>query len=243
MAGSVITFDLQPLIRTLDTLQQTQVPFAASVALNQTAFRVAEQLNLATTQYFQSPVPFTQKGFNYQKSTKKDLVASVFPEARRARYLNVQISGGGRKRKLYESFFRTLSREDLLQVVPSKTILDGRGNPRKGIFKEIQQGLSNASGSGFFIGTPRGRRPGGIANVPGVYRRGSAGPAGKPGRPVGSRTGRGSSSVRTRTLTPIFTVQGRPKYEPLFPFYELGNQTANSVWAAEFKKALDRATA
>ena len=84
-----------------------QVPFAASVALNKTAFdmRQAEVENLFKV--FDGVTPFTKGGMRYAKATKRSLTASVYvePDARQD-YLLPFDKGGkhfiGSKRGLIE---------------------------------------------------------------------------------------------------------------------------------------------
>ena len=86
-----------------------QLPFAISQALNQTAFDVRTALNGATNQYFDRPNRFTQSAFLYQRSSKRDLTATVYANADqgrdRARYLRYGIQGGQRRQKGFEKKF------------------------------------------------------------------------------------------------------------------------------------------
>ena len=126
-----------------------QVPFAASVALNQTAFdmREAEVANLFKV--FDGVTPFTQGGMRYAKSTKRSLVATVYVEPDvRQDYLLPFDRGGkhflGSKRGLIE---------------PKNTRTNQYGNlPRNA--------LANAKGKpNVFIG------PAGAKHVNGVWQR------------------------------------------------------------------------
>jgi hypothetical protein len=60
---------------------KNQLPFAASVALNQTARQVQQAYKAETSRSFVKPVAFTRNAFRYDKSTKRDLVATVYPAA------------------------------------------------------------------------------------------------------------------------------------------------------------------
>lgn len=190
-----------------------QLPFATSVALNQTARDVQQALKQQTTQSFVNPVAYTRNAFRYTKSTKASLVAEVFPDKSR-RYFPTEIFGGTRRGKKYEGFIRGLSNGALPRgrMVPTKVAINAAGNPKRSLFGQISTGLSTTSRGGFFIGTPRGD-----GRAPGVYRR--------------SR----------EKLIPYFLVVDEPKYEARFPMERIGNQAAARVFPSHLSNAIDRA--
>jgi hypothetical protein len=57
---------------------KNQLPFATSVALNNVAFNVRQDLGKQTTKSFVNPTSFTQKAFRYNKATKANLEAQVY---------------------------------------------------------------------------------------------------------------------------------------------------------------------
>lgn len=190
-----------------------QLPFATSVALNQTARDVQQALKQQTTQSFANPVAYTKNAFRYTKSTKASLIAEVFPDPSR-RYFPTEIFGGQRLGKKYEGFIRGLSNGALPRgrMVPTKIAINAAGNPKKSLFGQISTGLSTTNRGGFFIGTPKGE-----GRAPGVYRR--------------SR----------EKLIPYFLVIDEPRYEARFPMERVGNQTAARVFPTHLSNAIDRA--
>lgn len=211
---SIDAKEIDKLKLTLATLQN-QLPFAASVALNQTAFQVKQAMKPATTQYFDKPTPFTQNAFRYTKSTKTSLQATIYPEPSR-RFFPTQIRGGTRTTKPYEGYLRGLSRGLLPagKLLPTSHVLNAAGNPKKAIFSTIASKLSTTDQGGFFIGTPRG-----TGRPPGVYRR-----------------SRGQ-------LYAYFVVIDEPKYESRFPMEKVGTDVARRVFPSELNKALEKALA
>ncbi len=190
-----------------------QLPFATSVALNQTARDVQQALKAETRQSFVNPVPYTVNAFRYSKSSKRDLEATVYPDKTR-RYFPTEIFGGQRRVKAYEGFLRGLSDGALPRgkLLPTAVAVNAAGNPKKSLFGQIQSRLSSTDRGGFFIGTPRGG-----SRAPGVYRR--------------SR----------EKLIPYFIVGDEPRYERRFPMEQEGNRTASRVFPSHLSIALDRA--
>lgn len=198
---------------------RNQLPFAASVALNQTARQVQDAYKAETTKSFHKPVAFTRSAFRYTKSTKRDLEATVYPAKDRS-YLNTQIFGGQRLWKAYEGLIRGLAASQGTplpsgKLYPTSLAQNAAGNPKRRLFSELQSKLSTTDRGGYFIGTPRG-----TGRDPGVYRR-----------------------SRGR-LHPYFLLSQRePQYDRRFPFERLGNDTVRRIYPTELSKALDRAIA
>ena len=190
-----------------------QLPFATSVALNQVAFNVRQELGQETSRSFVNPTKFTQSAFKYTKSTKANLEATVYPEPNR-RFFPTQIKGGERRPKPYEGYLRGLGGGSLPtggRLVPTPQVLNAAGNPKKSIFSTIANKLSTTDQGGFFIGVPNG---GGTA---GVYRR-----------------SRGQ-------LYPYFLHVKRTQYRARFPMEKVGMDTARRLFPTEMNKALERA--
>ena len=198
---------------------KNQLPFASSVALNQTARDVQQAYKAQTKQSFFKPVAFTVNAFRYDKSTKANLLATVYPAKDRP-YLSTQIFGGRRIWKNYEGLIRGLASSSGnplpdRKLYPTSLAQNAAGNPKRRLFGELQSKLSTTDRGGYFIGTPRGS-----GREPGVYRR-----------------------SRGR-LFPYFLVsRSEPKYNKRFPFEKLGNDTVRRVYTTELSRALDRALA
>lgn len=199
-----------------------QLPFATSKALNDTAFDARTSLSGATRQYFDRPTSFTQKGFGVERSSKRNLEVIVGTEAKRARYLRTQITGGPRSQKGFERLFLSqitataqIPRDS--QFVPTSLVkLNASGNVSLATLRRIKQGLSttNARG-GFFVGTPKGGdRP------PGIYRR-----------------SRGQ-------LFPYFiAIDQAAQYRPRFPMLDVVGKVYERRYGTYLRSALERAIA
>lgn len=194
---------------------KNQLPFATSLALNQTARDVQQALKQETTQSFANPVPYTRNAFRYNKSSKASLVAEVFADPTR-RYFPTEIFGGQRRIKKYEGFIRGLAQGSLPpgKLVPTSQVINAAGNPKRNIFSIIQSKLSTTDPGGVFIGTPKGSN-----RTAGVYRR-----------------------SRER-LFAYFVVADEPSYKPLFPMERVGQATASRVFTSHLSAAIDRAVA
>lgn len=191
-----------------------QLPFATSVALNQTARDVQLALKAQTSESFANPVAYTKSAFRYIKSSKTNLIAQVYADKTR-RYFPTEIYGGTRRGKPYEGYLRGLGTLPQGKLLPNPSILNAQGNPKKQVFSTIASRLSTTDRGGFFIGTPRG-----TGRPAGVYRR--------------SRS----------QLTAYFVVADHdPHYSPRFPMERVGNQTAQRVFTTHLSTALDRALA
>ena len=198
---------------------KNQLPFAASVALNQTARQVQLAYKAQTKQSFVKPVAFTTSAFRYDKSTKLTLLATVYPAKDRG-YLNTQIFGGRRRWKDYEGLIRGLAASQgkplpTGKLIPTSLAQNAAGNPKRRLFGELQSKLSTTDRGGYFIGTPRGS-----GREPGVYRR-----------------------SRGRLFPYFLVAKSEPNYDKRFPFEKLGNDTVRRVYPTELSRALDRALA
>ena len=217
-----ITTDLSGLTKAQRFLgaYKNQLPFATSVALNQTARDVQLAYKTQTKQSFIKPVAFTTSAFRYDKSSKTNLLATVYPAKDRP-YLSTQIFGGQRRWKDYEGLIRGLAASSGTplptnrKLIPTAIAQNAAGNPKRRLFGELQSRLSTTDRGGYMIGTPRGGN-----RAPGVYRR-----------------SRGK-------LVPYFIISDtEPRYNKRFPFEKLGNDTVRRIYPTELSRALDRALA
>lgn len=150
-----------------------QLPFATSRALNDVAFEVKDSLGKASNQVFDRPTTFIKNAWRVQKATKQDLVALVFPEAKREPYLRANITGGQRGVKKIEAAFKGVATQKPPADKFFPTSLqkkDSKGNVSRGTLRKILQSLqSEESGRNtYFIGQPRGKQD---VRPYGIYRR------------------------------------------------------------------------
>lgn len=108
-----IEFNAEDLIGKLTEFGKVQLPMAASIALNQTAFKMREELQQEAKNTFNNPVPFTLNSFLYKKATPENLEAVVYirddaPKGNPpAAYLAPHIYGGAAYRTRFQ---KSLSR-------------------------------------------------------------------------------------------------------------------------------------
>ncbi|MFC4699378.1 hypothetical protein ACFO4O_04295 [Glaciecola siphonariae] len=80
----------------INDIVKKQLPFAASVALNNTAVDVKKGVERQLQQDIDKPTPFTQKAFAIHRSSKSRLMSAVYIKPIQAAYLKPQILGGRR---------------------------------------------------------------------------------------------------------------------------------------------------
>lgn len=94
-----IASDLKKLEKKLTQIERKQLPYAASVALNETIKDVEKGLKRQLKKDIDRPTPFTLKAFRIKRSTKRNLVAEISIKPIQAKYLGYQIDGGTRRAK------------------------------------------------------------------------------------------------------------------------------------------------
>lgn len=132
-----VSIDLEPIRKQLNNLERKQIPFATSQALNDVAYGAVQEVKRQAPTKLDRPTPYTLKGFRYRKSTKRDLVSSVFIDSNRYKYLRYQIEGG------------TRNNSGKGTAVPVNIKLNKYGNipgRRKGIIKKKSQFIGNVRG-------------------------------------------------------------------------------------------------
>ena len=159
--------DLKGFDRFLNN-NRKQLPFATSVALNNTGFDIRQSLNKGTLGAFDKPTTFTQKAFLIQNQ-KTNLVVHVFAKDKEggdaARYIRFGVQGGARPPKGFEKFFEGLPNDNTLGMdvyfMPTREMKrDSFGNISRANLKKVSASVTAGTS---FIGTPKGgSRPAGI---------------------------------------------------------------------------------
>tara|TARA_R100000781_G_scaffold68426_3_gene43083 strand:+ start:1146 stop:1811 length:666 start_codon:yes stop_codon:yes gene_type:complete len=195
-----------------------QLPFATSLALNDTGFDMRNAFNKGTLSVFNQPTRFTQKAFLTTKSKKTNLVVHVFAKNKdgsdAARYLRFGVQGGARPPKGFEKYFSGLKNDGTLgsYFLPSKAKTDGFGNVTRATLKRISNKVQNNKA---FIGTPRNSsRPAGI------YERDG-----------------------NKLITQFVSVDQRPTYTGRFNLQTIGDKVINRRFNQHFNKAMTKAIA
>jgi len=219
MASVTLDADLSGAINWSASLAR-QMPFATSVALNRTAFDIRQLFNYETQRYFDRPVSFTQRAFLVERSSKQNLEAVVYAEAKRARYLRFGIDGGFRPQKGLELKFLGQQIGNIpagAQLRPTKAVRrDSGGNVSLATLRSISGKIATNGPNSVMVGKPRG-----AGRPAGVYQRT---PAGK--------------------LRPLFIADSsRAAYRPRFPIGDLGTQLAEQRFMGYLMSALEQAVA
>ena len=209
--------DLKGFDRFLNN-NRKQLPFATSVALNNTGFDMRNAFNKGTLSAFNKPTRFTQKAFLTTKSKKTNLVVHVFAKDKEgsdaARYLRFGVKGGTRPAKGYERFFSGLPNDGTVDAyfIPSQIKVDGFGNVTRANLKKVSAAVQNNKA---FIGTPRNSsRPAGI------YERDG-----------------------DKLITRFVSVSTRPTYTGRFNLQVIGDKVINRRLNQHFNKAMTKAIA
>lgn len=166
----MITVDIQgfsEVQRALANLADAQMPYALTVALNNTAFAAQKISKQQLTAAFDRPTPLIQGATQVTKATKQTLTAIVEIQPKRQVVLGVHEVGGPRGQKAFE---RKLDLPGDWRAVPTKNMpLNQYGNPDPTINRRIlvaKQG--KARGLYFIMPGARSRQS------PGVYQLVSA---------------------------------------------------------------------
>ena len=199
-----------------------QVPFASSVALNNTGFDIRKSFNKGTLSVFDKPTNFTQKAFLTTKSKKNNLVVHVFAKDKQgndaARYLRFGVKGGARPPKGFERYFAGLPNDGSLSAnsyfMPTRQIKrDGKGNITRPTLKKLSTKI--AAGTAF-IGTPRNsNRPAGI------YVR----------------------EKNNKLIAKFITTNRKPTYTGRFNLQEIGDKVIQRRFNQYFNNAMKKAIA
>lgn len=140
-----IKSNIKEVTKGLSSMQKKQIPFATMLALNDTAFALHKTYKKQTTQKFDDPTPFTQKGFRVEKAKKTNLTSVVFVDERREHYMKLQVDGGVRTPK------------NTAIVIPNTNNYKGSktkaGNIGKAAYNKIKRHKSK-----YFFGVPKGNQ-------------------------------------------------------------------------------------
>ena len=230
---------LEDVKKMLGTLGK-QADFAASRALNTTAFKINAEVKTEMNQVFQGgATPYTLRAMKVEKSTKQTLTAAVklrtdgpsggtpYEQA-----LGHLFTGGGREWKKMEGYLRKrgLMPSGLMAVPGNGATMDKRGNMSRAELREMLGSLSSSkpgmrtyrrSGGGkqtkaigYFVILPGAR-----SNLkPGIYKR--------------IETGKSS------TIVPMVMFVRPGTYRRYIDLPAIGTQTVQTTFAPEFYKEL-----
>ena len=197
-----------------------QLPFATSLALNDTGFDMRQAFNKGTLSVFHKPTTFTQKAFLTTKSKKTNLIVHVFAKDKEgsdaARYLRFGVQGGARPPKGFERYFAGLPNDKTIDryFMPTRqTKRDGKGNITRATLKKLSTRVTTGTA---FIGTPRNStRP------PGLYVR----------------------EKNNKLLAKFITTNRKPTYTGRFNLQVIGDKVIRRRFNQHFDKAMSKAIA
>ena len=190
-----------------------QIPFATSVAINNTAFDVRKAEQEAIGSAFDNPLAWTKRAPRVEKSNKRRLIARVYLDESTLDVLAHHVEGGPR---VPRDVVANLRRKGVMRAGEYTTYAPGyvnaRGNITLGRWRKILAEVGRKGGQ-YFVATIRGTKA------------------------IWIRKGRGGRSI----APVVYITSKRPKYSKRLPFYETAERTLNRVYQRHFDQALDRA--
>lgn len=209
--------NLTPVHRAFIALGSKQVPFAASLALNNLAKGVVAEERKLVDETFDTPTPFTENAFRIEVATKSKPIAVVAAKDIQAEYLAPYVVGGDR-------YLGT--KRGMLAPIAGNINLNAYGNLTRGKLASLK-GKPNV-----FIGAIK-TKGGKVIN--GVWQRPTQGKRGKRGR------GRSATTPGHLKLMIVFKdTTPAPKH---FAFLERAQAYVRANARREFQSALQRAFA
>lgn len=236
--------DTREVARYLTEVQRKQIPFATSVAINNTAKEVQEAL-AGETRVFDRPKQLTKKGTYLKRSDKRNLTAEVGLKQRELggpvnEYLQAEVEGGRRAMKRSEIL---LQRAGILppgyQTRPgSGARMDAYGNMSRGQIVQILSYFKTFGGIET-SGRNRSKTTQSAKLNRGTKRRAAVEyfvvPEGQPGLATGVWQRKG------RNVAPILIFIKPPTYRKRYDFYSVSMKTAQKRIDHHFDIALRRA--
>ena len=204
-----VSSDVKKLTKRIDKQYRRQIPFVTSRALNSSAFDARSTVQKALPKFLDRPSPFTIKGVQVGKSSKKKLIAAVGFASKTfgklpagtgippAEYMKRLIKGGTRK-----PFHKYIA------IPATKRDQNKYGSLKRG---QVRRLLDNKAK--YFGGVPKGNENWGF----GIWER-----TGKGGR----------KSIRKRV---IFVDQ--TKYEKIFPLKRIVTRSFKKTFSKNFQRA------
>ncbi|MEY8143027.1 hypothetical protein [Falsihalocynthiibacter sp. CO-5D18] len=216
-----IDLDLRAVERSFDKLERSQLPFAASMAINQVLGEIKDAEPKALEKELDNPTPYTKRGLFVSRANKRKLNGVVGFKDNQAAYLRYA-AGGGKRLPVGRAI-----------VVPVKQRLNKYGNMPKGA-------LSRAKLRGdTFAASKNDPRTAHLA--PGIYKRGLTGKR----RNGGSGTkgnNRISGSSKRSTLTLLAAFHSSAQYRKQLNFEKRGARLVakrfSPVLAEQMKKSI-----
>lgn len=235
-----LTIDSHQFKAWLSAFERKQVPFATSIALNNTAFACQKQVKAEMGRVFDAPTPFTINSIYVKKSKKTNLVAKVYVRDSASKgtppskYLKAEVEGGKRHFKRSEKALqmRGMTKSSDYLMPGNYASRDQYGNMRRGEITKILSGIGGFTEQGYdanATGSRRSKKKGNAKRYAFIKPRGG-------NRPIAIYERAGKS------LKPILFIQRKePRYKKRLNFYRIVESTANTRIQYEFMRAMKRA--
>ena len=237
-----INVDINEAIKKLDLFRKEQLPYALSVAINETAVEAKEAIKNEMSRVFDNPTDWTLNSLYVKKGNKRNPAATVWVKNKTSsgpapvNWLIPETEGGKRKYKRMEKALQSIGALPTgMMVYPTKFAdLDAKGNVKAGQVTQIlaylkafgsggyksnmdakgRKRMTSRTGYAYFVGKPKGK-------IAGIWKR----------------VNQASDSM----IQPIFYFIPSPTYRPRLDFYGVANKTFSSRFQANFNKAMKQA--
>lgn len=248
-----ITADTDKLQRKLNNLINTQMPYATSLAINET-LKTLETYNRALMERaFDRPTRFTLNAFYVQYSNKRKLHGALRRKDMVVgrHYLEVQDRGGQRPVKGFENNFkmRLAYRGIILGVLPTEnTPLNGHGNMTMAFVNKVSSQLEimrdPASNKGYAKKSKSGRRSRAVRYmVPDVDHPLAQAGRGGPGVYAVQPDPLGKKRTGSRVQKVLNFAQNPPKYRKRTDFDNKMKRAAANLMPKKMRSGIRRALA
>lgn len=247
MINLAVKIDVRDAIRQLADIKDKQLPFATSLAINNTAKKVREREQHEIRDVFDRPTPFIQNSIFIKSSNKFNLTAKVgikdngFGKGIPAiKPLEAEIVGGERRLKRYEVALRSIGvlPDGYFTVPGDGAEIDGYGNMKAGQIRQLlsyfraNRDVGSTSNS---TDATRAKLARGTKKKAGVSYF-----VGKPGdAPLGiwRRSEMGLFSGPSKPLMPILIFVQSARYEAVYDFDFVARQTIEREFDGQFIQA------
>lgn len=246
-----IKADTDRLQRKLNNLVNQQMPYATSLAINET-LKTLETYNKALMKKaFRDPVPFTMNAFYVKFSNKRNLNGFLRRKDKAVgrHYLEVQDAGGQRPLKGFENNFLRKGKNTgvLAGVLPTKhTPLDGRGNMTMAFINKVSSQLGvqkdAAQNKPYQLETKSGKRSTAIRYF-----------SPRPSHPLAEKGGLGVYQTRadplgkkrtgSRVQKVMTFAQSAPMYKKRTDFDNEMKRAASNIMPGKMRQGIKRALA
>lgn len=245
-----VTSNVQEVIRKLSDLQKEQVPFALAHALTMTAQRVKDAQVREMRDVFDRPTPYTLDSLFTRPATKTNLTAFVWLKSDTSKgtpadkYLMPQIKGGERRLKRFEKALQRVGAlpPDYVAVPGEAAKLDSYGNMSRGQIVQILSYFQAFPEAGYRANITAARK---VRLARGS--RAKQGIAYFVGRPGGGKAPLGvwqrTQFAAGSAIKPVLIFVPAARYEKLFDFYYVAQQTIERDLLPQFAASLQAALA